>query len=61
MYIAKNDLRIWALYDHLVNRIEFLSESYTEVNRIYHLWKAKGQIRDLEVLRFDLCDLYKDK
>lgn len=56
----KNDLRIWAVYDNLSNRIEFMSQSRSECDRIFHLYKNRGLIRFLEVLRFDLCPLYRN-
>lgn len=57
-----NDLRVWAVFDHLIGRIEYLSESYSDCCRVKHLYEKSPCRRSIEVLRFDLCPLYhRDK
>lgn len=55
-----NDLRVWGLYDKLIGRIEFLSESKTECEKIRHLYEHSPMIRKLVIIRFDLSPLYYD-
>lgn len=56
--MKREDMRVWAVYDNLIGRIEFLSESRSECDRIKHLYDRSPMIRYLEILRFDLSPLY---
>lgn len=58
--VRKNDLRVWGVWDPVVSRLEYVSSSYSEASKILKLHK-KANRAGVELLRFDLCPLYKDR
>ena len=57
--MLKNNLRVWGVWDRVISRIEYLSESQSSCRQIMHLFQTSGRT-GLELLRFDLCPLYYD-
>lgn len=57
--MRKNDLRVWAVWDTVISRMEYLSQSYTDCEKVKKLFEKSGR-KGLELLRFDLCPLYRD-
>lgn len=53
----RKNLRVWAVWDNVISRIEYLSQSLVDCEKIVKLFEKSGR-RGLEVLRFDLCPLY---
>lgn len=53
----RKNLRVWAVWDNVINRVEYLSESRVDCEKIVKLFEKSGR-RGLEILRFDLCPLY---
>lgn len=53
-----NDLRVWAVYDLVISRIEFLSENQSECRKMSKTLERAG--RSVRLLRFDLSPLYRD-
>lgn len=57
---AKNDLRVWAVYDRVIGRIEYFAESQSDCRRMIELFNKSGRL-GVELLRFDLSPLYYDR
>ena len=58
--MRKNDLRVWGVWDPQISRLEYLSESRGNCEKILKLYQAAHRV-GLEIVRFDLCPLYRDK
>ena len=57
--MLKNNLRVWGVWDRVIERVEFLSESQNACRQVMRLFEKSGRT-GLELLRFDLCPLYYD-
>ena len=57
--MLKNNLRVWGVWDRVISRLEYLSESQTACRQVMQLFQKSGRT-GLELLRFDLCPLYYD-
>lgn len=57
--MVKNNLRVWGVWDRVISRIEYLSESQSACRHVIKLFEQSGRT-GLELLRFDLCPLYYD-
>ena len=57
--MVKNNLRVWGVWDRVISRIEYLSESQSSCRQVIKLFSKSGRT-GLELLRFDLCPLYYD-
>lgn len=57
--MQKNNLRVWGVWDRVIFRVEYLSESQSSCRQIIRLHEQAGR-RGLELLRFDLSPLYYD-
>lgn len=51
------DLRVWALYDTIIGRIEYLSSSWTDCHKMELLFR-KSHRSGVVLLRFDVSPLY---
>lgn len=58
--MRKNDLRVWAVWDPVIHRLEYISESRCDCEKIISLHRKANRL-GLEILRFDLCPIYRDK
>ena len=57
--MTKNNLRVWGVWDRVISRLEYLSESQSSCRQIIRLHEQAGR-RGLELVRFDLSPLYYD-
>ena len=57
--MRKCDLRLWAVWDPVISRIEISSESQSACRNVLDLMAKNGRT-GLQLLRFDLCPLYYD-
>lgn len=57
--MIKNNLRVWGVWDPVISRLEYLSESQSGCRQIIRLHEQSGR-RGLELVRFDLSPLYYD-
>lgn len=58
--MRKNDLRCWGVWDCKLSRLEYLSEDRASCEQIVRLF-AKAKRVGLEIVRFDLSPIYRDK
>lgn len=58
--MAKNDLRVWGVWDPIISRLEYLSQSYGDCQHIIKLFNKAHRV-GCEVVRFDLSPLYRDE
>ena len=56
--VRMNDLRVWAVYDSIIGRIEYLSESQSACRKMIKLFEDSHR-SGMSLLRFDLCPLYR--
>lgn len=56
--MRKNDLRVWGLWSSDVGKLLFVSVDRADVVRVRDA--NADLIYDLEILRFDLSQIYKD-
>lgn len=57
--MLKNNLRVWGVWDSVISRLEYLSESQSDCNSMIKLFE-KSNRRGFELVRFDLSPLYYD-
>lgn len=57
--IRKNNLRVWGVWDRVIGRIEYLSESQSSCRSFMKLLEQSHRT-GFELLRFDLSPLYYD-
>ena len=57
--MVKNNLRVWGVFDRVLGRIEYLSESQTSCRQFMKLLEQAHRT-GFELLRFDLSPLYYD-
>lgn len=57
--MLKNNLRVWGVWDRVIGRIEYLSESQNACRQFMKLLEQAHRT-GFELLRFDLCPLYYD-
>ena len=57
--MIKNNLRVWGVWDRVISRLEYLSESQSDCRHIIRLFE-KSNRKGVELVRFDLSPLYYD-
>lgn len=57
--MLKNNLRVWGVWDRVIGRIEYLSESQNSCRQFIKLLEQAHRT-GFELLRFDLSPLYYD-
>ena len=57
--MIKNNLRVWGVWDNVISRLEYLSESQSDCRNMIRLFQ-KSNRRGVELVRFDLSPLYYD-
>lgn len=57
--MLKNNLRVWGVWDSVISRLEYLSESQSDCRSMIKLFE-KSHRRGFELVRFDLSPLYYD-
>ena len=57
--MRKNDLRVWGVWDRLIGRLEYLSESQSSCRQFMTLLE-KAHRSGFELIRFDLSPIYYD-
>lgn len=57
--MTKNNLRVWGVWDPVISRLEYLSESQSASRQFIKVHDPSGR-RGLEFVRFDLSPLYYD-
>lgn len=57
--MRKNDLRVWGVWDSVISRLEYLSESQSDCRNMIRLFE-KSHRKGVELVRFDLSPLYYD-
>lgn len=57
--MVKNNLRVWGVWDSVISRLEYLSESQSDCRQMIKLFENSNR-RGFELVRFDLCPLYYD-
>lgn len=57
--MLKNNLRVWGVWDRVISRLEYLSESQSDCRNIIRLFE-KSHRQGVELVRFDLSPLYYD-
>lgn len=58
--MIKNNLRVWGVWDRVISRLEYLSESQSDCRNILRLFEKSHRV-GVELVRFDLSPLYYDK
>lgn len=54
------DMRVWGVWDPVISRLEYLSQSYNDCNQILKLHTKAGRL-GLEIIRFDLSAIDRDR
>lgn len=57
--MLKNNLRVWGVWDRVISRLEYLSESQSDCRNVIRLFN-KSHRQGVELVRFDLSPLYYD-
>ena len=57
--MLKNTLRVWGVWDKVISRLEYLSESQSDCRNMIKLFQ-KSHRSGVELVRFDLSPLYYD-
>ena len=57
--MIKNNLRVWGVWDRVISRLEYLSESQSDCRDMIKLFE-KSHRSGVELVRFDLSPLYYD-
>ena len=57
--MLKNNLRVWGVWDRVISRLEYLSESQADCRNMIKLFE-KSHRSGVELVRFDLSPLYYD-
>lgn len=57
--MVKNNLRVWGVWDRVISRLEYLSESQSDCRNMIKLFE-KSHRSGVELVRFDLSPLYYD-
>lgn len=58
--MLKNNLRVWGVWDSVISRLEYLSESQSDCRNIIKLFEKSHRF-GVELVRFDLSPIYYDK
>ena len=57
--MIKNNLRVWGVWDRVISRLEYLSESQSDCRNMIKLFEKSHRL-GVELVRFDLSPLYYD-
>lgn len=58
--MLKENLRCWGVWDSVISRLEYLSESQASCRQMLTLFE-KSHRRGMELVRFDISPLYLDQ